>query len=297
MENYSILDQLTNENNKSHAFLVKVDCINDKYEIVKSVKKIVCPNKCNNHGNCSICSRIENNTFSETIFLDNNKNALKKDEILDIQKRFSNKVLEGKKMVYIIENVQGVSPSVANTLLKFLEEPPSNDIVAIFTTTNLHKVLPTIKSRCQIIQSYQNNNIDNLFETVIMDYSAYESNALEELINLSILLIETYALKKSNIIAFLPNLIHEKVKDKKDYINIVNIMICIYTNIVEYKICNQKKIDNLNYEMFDIVNLQCIVNYISYLNSNKKYLELNANAKLFYDKIFIDMEKKNEHIH
>ena len=55
----------------------------------------------------------------------------------------------GKYSVYIIDEVHMLSPGAFNALLKTLEEPPSYAIF-ILATTEKHKVLPTILSRCQV---------------------------------------------------------------------------------------------------------------------------------------------------
>jgi DNA polymerase III subunit gamma/tau len=55
----------------------------------------------------------------------------------------------GKYKVYIIDEVHMLSPSAFNAFLKTLEEPPSYAIF-ILATTEKHKVIPTILSRCQI---------------------------------------------------------------------------------------------------------------------------------------------------
>lgn len=56
--------------------------------------------------------------------------------------------IEGKYKIYIIDEVHMLSNAAFNALLKTLEEPPPN-VVFIFATTEPHKVLPTIISRCQ----------------------------------------------------------------------------------------------------------------------------------------------------
>ena len=55
----------------------------------------------------------------------------------------------GKYKVYILDEVHGLSPAAFNSFLKTLEEPPKHAIF-ILATTEKHKVIPTILSRCQI---------------------------------------------------------------------------------------------------------------------------------------------------
>ncbi|MEB3246014.1 MAG: DNA polymerase III subunit gamma/tau [Vampirovibrionales bacterium] len=56
--------------------------------------------------------------------------------------------IAGRYKIYIIDEVHMLTPQAFNTLLKTLEEPPPN-VIFVFATTEAHKVLPTIISRCQ----------------------------------------------------------------------------------------------------------------------------------------------------
>ena len=68
--------------------------------------------------------------------------------ILDIKREATRKTFEGRTKVIIISRVESMSIEAANRILKMLEEPgPST--VFILTTSRLHRVLPTIRSRCQ----------------------------------------------------------------------------------------------------------------------------------------------------
>ena len=53
-----------------------------------------------------------------------------------------------KYRVYILDECHMLSPGAVNALLKILEEPPEH-VIFILATTEIHKVLPTILSRCQ----------------------------------------------------------------------------------------------------------------------------------------------------
>ena len=82
----------------------------------------------------------------------------------------------GKYKVYIIDEVHMLSQSAFNAFLKTLEEPPHHAIF-ILATTEKHKILPTILSRCQI---YDFNRI-NVQDTVEhLQYVASKENILAE---------------------------------------------------------------------------------------------------------------------
>lgn len=67
----------------------------------------------------------------------------------------------GKYKVYIVDEVHMLSPSAFNAFLKTLEEPPSFAIF-ILATTEKHKILPTILSRCQIFDFKRITNNDTV---------------------------------------------------------------------------------------------------------------------------------------
>ena len=102
---------------------------------------------------CDICQRIKNFNYGDLLYLDGRVNTIKKEDITSLQQQFSKTALEpnGNK-IYIINHVENASDGALNSLLKFLEEPSSNNIYAIFITNNLYQVLPTIVSRCETIQ-------------------------------------------------------------------------------------------------------------------------------------------------
>lgn len=71
------------------------------------------------------------------------------DEIRDLRDRVNTAPSAAKYKVYIIDEVHMLSTSAFNAFLKTLEEPPAHAIF-ILATTEKHKIIPTILSRCQI---------------------------------------------------------------------------------------------------------------------------------------------------
>lgn len=96
---------------------------------------------------CSNCREITAGTASDVIEIDGASNT-GVDDIRELQRELLYAPSQSKYKIYIIDEVHMLSKSAFNALLKTLEEPPEN-VVFIFATTEPHKVLPTIISRCQ----------------------------------------------------------------------------------------------------------------------------------------------------
>jgi DNA polymerase-3 subunit gamma/tau len=99
-------------------------------------------------GKCSTCQSFANHTSFNVFELDAASNN-SVDDIRELvnQVRFAPQA--GKYKIYIIDEVHMLSASAFNAFLKTLEEPPPYAIF-ILATTEKHKILPTILSRCQI---------------------------------------------------------------------------------------------------------------------------------------------------
>lgn len=99
-------------------------------------------------GTCSTCLAFEDNANMNIFELDAaSHNSVDDIRSLNEQVRFVPQ--QGKYKIYIIDEVHMLSTSAFNAFLKTLEEPPPYAIF-ILATTEKHKVLPTILSRCQI---------------------------------------------------------------------------------------------------------------------------------------------------
>ena len=142
------------------------------------IKSIVCETIpfCNQ---CEYCQKVDNGTYRDLIIFDGSKQAIKKDDIAFIQNQFNLAPFEkcGKK-IYVLMNVDNSTTEAMNSLLKFIEEPPK-ETYAILTTKNISKVIPTIRSRCQVFQLssdvkfFENEidkfNLDSQQQKVVME--------------------------------------------------------------------------------------------------------------------------------
>ena len=105
---------------------------------------------------CIDCQKVLNHQYADIIEIDGEEESIKKKHIENIQETFKKSSLEGKAKVYILKNVEKTTKEAMNALLKILEEP-TEGIYAIFTTKNINRILPTIISRCQVIELKPDN--------------------------------------------------------------------------------------------------------------------------------------------
>jgi DNA polymerase-3 subunit gamma/tau len=98
-------------------------------------------------GTCAACTAITNGSSMDVIEIDGASNN-SVDQIRDLRDDVRYAPTQGKYKVYIIDEVHMLSASAFNALLKTLEEPPPH-VKFVFATTEAHKVLATIVSRCQ----------------------------------------------------------------------------------------------------------------------------------------------------
>jgi DNA polymerase-3 subunit gamma/tau len=98
-------------------------------------------------GTCHACRAITAGTSLDVIEMDAaSQRGI--DDIREIRDRVVLQPVEGRYKVYILDEAHQLTDAAWNALLKLIEEPPPH-LVFVFCTTDLSKVLPTVRSRCQ----------------------------------------------------------------------------------------------------------------------------------------------------
>jgi DNA polymerase III subunit gamma/tau len=137
--------------NISHAYLFCGPRGTGKTSTARILAKAV--NCLNNNGRgepcnqCEMCRAITEDRAMDVIEIDAASNR-GIDDIRDLREKVNYAPTQARRKVYIIDEFHMLSKDASNALLKTLEEPPPH-VIFILATTESHKVLPTILSRCQ----------------------------------------------------------------------------------------------------------------------------------------------------
>ena len=167
----------------AHAFLFTGPRGVGKTTCARILAKVInCQNPVEKHTPCNACASClafnENASFNILELDAASNNSVDNIRSLTEQVRFQPQ--GGKYKVFIIDEVHMLSSSAFNAFLKTLEEPPPHAIF-ILATTEKHKIIPTILSRCQIFDFRRIQNSDiirNLAAICEKEKISFETDAL-----------------------------------------------------------------------------------------------------------------------
>lgn len=177
------LRQAVEQDKISHAYLFSGPRGTGKTSVAKIFAKAMnCPNQVNGEpcNDCYICEAITNGSLEDVIEIDAASNN-GVDEIRDIRDKSTYAPSLAKHKVYIIDEVHMLSTGAFNALLKTLEEPTEN-VVFILATTELHKIPATILSRVQRFEfkSIKLPDIVHHLESILATEGiSYEADAVQ----------------------------------------------------------------------------------------------------------------------
>lgn len=306
---YKILQNTFKNHKNSHAYLINgtsgAPILDVAYFLAQS---LICENK-NEDGlaceTCLNCQKIINHTYADFIFY--NGNDLKKDEVNFIQEEFNKSAIEKANLkIYIVHQIEKVSLIMLNKLLKFIEEPESN-IIAIFTTNSLSSILPTIISRCQVINLKQLSNnllIKKLMEEqvnqedveLVCRFSNDFDNSLKLLKSENYPILKDSVTKSLNYLATYDNYYYVYFQMEVLDFLMKNELLEVYLDMMEVSIFEALKIKNNSLEpsfLKETLNKlkECddLENKILQIVMAKKDLFSNANKQLVMDKLLINL--------
>ena len=100
---------------------------------------------------CPSCSRVEKGVHVDLKEIAPEKGMISIDTIREAQNWLYLKPMEGKRKALLIDDAHTMNIPAANAFLKTLEEPPASAVILLITANPLW-LLPTIRSRCQVVR-------------------------------------------------------------------------------------------------------------------------------------------------
>ena len=264
---FDYLDHIIENNKISHAYIIEIDNYDqDMVDIYDFVKMILFNKKHNEleQVNEGIIQFIDNNMYPDIKLIEPDGNNIRKRQLVELQKEYSNTSLLNNKRIYIIKNAEKMNQASGNTILKFLEEPEDN-IIALLLTDNRYSVLETILSRCQILSLKETNLLDEEEEQF--------SEFLKFVVN------PTDFFKKYNY--FINNYITDKNIAKEKLLQ-------VESTVIQY-LNNQYFGENFGEKISEILNNKeekDLLTYLSIIEEELPKLEYNINYKMWIDSLF-----------
>ncbi|WP_281518057.1 hypothetical protein [Thomasclavelia cocleata] len=252
---------------------------------------------------CNDCRKVLENKYGDILKFNGKDISIKKGDIELIQNTFKKSSLEGKVKIYIIENIEYSTKEAMNTLLKMLEEPEEG-IYALFTAQNINRVLPTILSRCQIIdikpdskeiivKQLKNENIPDDAANILSFLTVDINEARElyderfEFMQVQVInFIEDLYFKRNNLIINTQTNLLKKYKERNDIKLFLNMLVLAMKDVFHVK-HQQKILYSKNIDLFKTidVSVENLIKQIELVLETIYVIESNANVALLMDSL------------
>ena len=303
---YKIMLNQLRKNSFSHAYIIETNGFYGGLNFAIAIaKSLMCPKlstNLNNCGNCTQCSKIDSNNYTELEIIEPDGLWIKKEQLKQLQKNFNSKAVEGDKKIYIINHADQLNDSASNSILKFLEEP-EDGIIAILIVENSNTLLDTIVSRCQKIKLNNVNVGGSDTQSNICHYLLGNAGEIEKfkkdesdngLIDQTLSFIMSYEESGINIILRQNKYCSQFLKDKVLFKSFLDILILFYKDVLNYKLFNKVYIfvDNLSDVKYvaDKNQINSVSKKLSSAIDISDRLKYNCNLNLLLDKLIMMLE-------
>lgn len=265
-------------------------------------------------GTCLSCRRIEAGNHPDVLLISPEGASIKIDQIRALQKEMALRAVESAQKVYILEHVDKMTTQAANSLLKFLEEPPSG-VVAMLLTENSHSILPTILSRCQIItfsplsmdivvKQLQLEGITVGIASVASQITTHLDEARElsqsdwfaQLRNVVIQLIQECKQRNSVALFTIQDLFQKNDRVKEELPLFLDLLILWLRDILYMQVGRHTHL--INSDQHDVLQGQALVwtkaellHGIDLVMETKNRIERNANVQLALERLVLQIQE------
>ncbi len=232
---------------------------------------------------CDHCADINKTIFPDVIYLVPDGQFYKKDQIIELIEENYKRPLVSDKKIFIISDANKMNESSSNSFLKVLEEPSDSTIFILFTR-NKSQLLPTIRSRCQILNFYSPSKKEIHDHLIKMGYDTEKADLLASISRSSIdnvLKEDFYSLqnKRSRYLEILEKLLKKKQIDE------------VLLALSDQSRSRSVFIDSFG-EMINLISLMLRDIMIIKIELKKEFLiNIDFSEKLFELQKYITLEK------
>lgn len=305
-------EQAIKKNRLSHLYLISGPKGSGKSQLADEVSYLIL-NK-NKPENKHLKIQIKQRIASNVMVIEPDGLTLKKEQILQLQSEFSKTALVKGPRIYIINHVEKMSPSAANSLLKFMEEPSSKEVYGFLLTDNIEDMIQTIISRSQVIHLKEVNesvlkeallelgieeNVATLAPYLTQDVEQAKLFAEDPNFVAMLEFIESIAKNWGNRNVSFPVFIHKNggiiLQDRDVFKNFLELLLLYYVDLIHYR-ANQpityQYLKEYIQSQSDAMKVHEIHELIETIQSIIKKQSYYINIELALDELSYILEKK-----
>ncbi|MFD1362604.1 DNA polymerase III subunit delta' [Lentibacillus salinarum] len=263
---------------------------------------------------CHACKRIDSGNHPDVHWIEPDGQSIRKEQIEHLQKEFTYSGLESDKKVYVVKGADTMTVNASNRLLKFLEEP-SRKTTAILMTENSSSILPTIRSRCQMIDlkplnpgAFQQQLIDRDVPRSTAVLLSALTNQLDEAISwsqdewfaqarrLMIQLVETFSTNPNDVFLFIHQAWMPHFKERQQQEQGLDLLLLAFKDILYYHIGKEDDMvvfakDDARIENLVMVfSQEKLLDILNKLLDAKRKLKQNVNPTLVMEQLTIQIQ-------
>ena len=266
------------ENKISHAYLIETNNLEKCYlDLLEVIKQIFCQNEYNKECNkCNICNLVNQNYLPSLVVISPDGMNIKKEQIVELKKKFSTVPIYTKENIYVIKNAEKLNGASANTMLKFLEEPEQN-ILGFFITNNANNVISTIRSRCEVIKV--------LYDIHELDINNITNDINKDKFDVAIEYLFKIEVEKKLGIMYNRDVVLNKFSERED----IKIIFIIYEELLKKVMGLDNKFDFEKINELSSLDKDKVLRRINLVTKFIDDIDSNVNVELLLDKFVIEL--------
>lgn len=270
------------ENKMSHAYLIETNNLEKCYlDLLEVIKQIFCQNEYNKECNkCNICNLVNQNYLPSLVVISPDGMNIKKEQIVELKKKFSTVPIYTKENIYVIKNAEKLNGASANTMLKFLEEPEQN-ILGFYITNNANNVISTIRSRCEVIKV--------LYDIHELDINNITNDINKDKFDVAIEYLFKIEVEKKLGIMYNRDVVLNKFSEREDIKTVFKIIFIIYEELLKKVMGLDNKFDFEKINELSSLDKDKVLRRINLVTKFIDDIDSNVNVELLLDKFVIEL--------